>query len=345
MKPLKFERHVESFIKTYQKSALNQELRRIGIGVSAGSDSVALLLVCCYLQTQYNNINFVVLHFNHQSRPKENEQEQNFVENLCLKYGLPFISKKNISPLQNETDWRKQRQIFFKETLLENQLSEIWLAHHLDDSFEWSLMQQAKSGNFQSTLGIPLKNGPIFRPFLCVTKEQIESYLKIKKQKFIFDTTNNNTNYERNWWRLHILKILKDRYPLILKHYAHRSFDLALKFNLIYLQTKPGTLIKINETTHLLYIPKGSKIHHSQNLIKNSLHYLSSKNRMKISSQLRSLINAYDNQKRGPIYFSGGVRAFLNKNTIVLTNDGNFNNEIVNDLPLQKILTTHKIIP
>jgi tRNA(Ile)-lysidine synthase TilS/MesJ len=43
-------------------------------------------------------------------------------------------------------------------------------AHNLDDSFEWWLLQNLKSGRVKSSLGIPLVRGHYLRPFLCVSK-------------------------------------------------------------------------------------------------------------------------------------------------------------------------------
>lgn len=333
---LHFLRQVENFIHLYSKVPLAKLQSPIAIGVSAGSDSVALLLFCVASKKKYPGLNFTVLHFNHQSRPAENLTEEHFVRSLCLIHGLPIVVGHSTSNTHTELAWRKARQEFFQQAL--NRLKAtfllepiLWLAHHIDDSWEWSQMQQAKSGHLKGHLGIPVRHGAIFRPFLSVTKKHILSYLKYSQQNFIEDSSNHHQIHERNWWRHNVLNMMKKKYPQVLKHYVHRSMDLALELNLIYQQTPKATLHILDAHTHRFSLNDDQKIEHSQHLIKNSLHTLSKFNRMKIRQQLKSLFQSYQHKKKGPIYFSGGVKAYLQKNYVILTNKENLNNDILNE--------------
>lgn len=339
-----FERQVENFIQHYFTLPLAKVNFTIALGISAGSDSVALLHYCTHLRTKYPNLKFVVLHFNHQSRPLENEQEQKFVVKLCQKYHFPYYIKNYEATDHSELAWREARKIFFAESMAKiNDNCQIWLAHHLDDSWEWSQMQQAKSGNISGCLGIPVRHGKIFRPFLSVSKKQILNYLKQQTQMFLEDSTNSNTAYERNWWRIHILKSMKKKYPNVLKHYVQRSMELALELNLVLGQTGSAKNYVYDNETHLFYFESKNKIQHSIHLIKKSLHQLSKLHRMKIDKQLKSLIQCYENRKKGPISFSGSVKAFVGKNYVILTSKNNFiiSNDILNVILRLQIQEEH----
>ena len=88
------------------------------------------------------------------------------------------VHKLTPLPSQNfELKARLERYKIFSKY----QDSLIVLGHHIDDSFEWSLMQKMKSSRLESTIGIPLYNKNYIRPLMCVTKKQIRRYAKILK--------------------------------------------------------------------------------------------------------------------------------------------------------------------
>jgi tRNA(Ile)-lysidine synthase len=64
---------------------------RVGLAVSGGADSVALLRLFCELRPRLG-VAPVVLHFNHQLRAAEADEDERFVENLARALGLQFFS-------------------------------------------------------------------------------------------------------------------------------------------------------------------------------------------------------------------------------------------------------------
>ena len=64
---------------------------RVGIAVSGGADSVALLLLLLELR-QKLGIVLSVVHFNHKLRGKASDADEKFVANLAAKHGLEFHS-------------------------------------------------------------------------------------------------------------------------------------------------------------------------------------------------------------------------------------------------------------
>ena len=64
---------------------------RVGVAVSGGADSVALLLLLLELQKQLGVV-LSVAHFNHKLRGKDADKDERFVAKLAAKYKLVFHS-------------------------------------------------------------------------------------------------------------------------------------------------------------------------------------------------------------------------------------------------------------
>src|SRR5713101_1936278 len=79
-------RRVQSAI---EKQGLVQAGERVGVAVSGGADSVALLLLLMELR-KHLGIVLSVAHFNHQLRGKQSEEDEKFAAKLATKYELPF---------------------------------------------------------------------------------------------------------------------------------------------------------------------------------------------------------------------------------------------------------------
>ncbi len=301
-----FNKHVLDFCL---ESGLKIQERPLLISLSGGVDSVALTEVLFQLykagELKYKPR---CLHFNHGTR-KQCIAEEEFVRSFTAKRSLELkVIHLNFDSTRNfENTARKLRYKYLKDSAKENEL--IVLGHHIDDSFEWHLMQKLKSSQLTSSLGIPLVNGRIRRPFMCVTKEQIYKYAKASKLKWFEDQSNDSLKFERNYIRKHIIN-LKEKYPKYLKHYVHQANELAqtLSLNVKKKNENQITIIERNWG----FVIKGDLcgLGQSKNFLK-ALYQLSNKNRGKVKAQLLKLDKAILNNKTGPISFSGGVH-FLN---------------------------------
>jgi tRNA(Ile)-lysidine synthase len=108
----------------------------------------------------------------------------------------------------------------------------IVLAHHIDDSFEWTLLQSLRSSNIEGLVGIPLLNGKVIRPFMCVTKAQIGKFVQAFDLPFIEDPTNESLKYERNYIRNEVIPAFSDRYKQYLKHYVYRHNEISRRLGM-----------------------------------------------------------------------------------------------------------------
>src|ERR1700674_5120788 len=78
---------------------------RVGVGVSGGSDSVALLRILNEISEQ-QGIRLAVLHFNHGLRGADSEGDEQFVAELAARLGLPFFSgREDVAGVARARHW------------------------------------------------------------------------------------------------------------------------------------------------------------------------------------------------------------------------------------------------
>ncbi|RPJ73582.1 MAG: tRNA lysidine(34) synthetase TilS, partial [Alphaproteobacteria bacterium] len=197
------------------------------VAVSGGVDSIALM----YVLHDIFKGNLRVLHINHGTRA-ENIVEENLVLEHGLRLGLEVdVVKFTMNLEQNnfEAVARNLRAKVYKQYIQNNYL--VHTAHHLDDSFEWSMIQSFKQSSLRSTLGIPVFNRGLVRAFMCVSKNQIRLYAKTLGLSWAEDSSNRDTRFERNFFRAKLTDIIHERYPQYLRHYVAHHNSLAMKLN------------------------------------------------------------------------------------------------------------------
>ena len=181
------------------------------VGVSGGADSTALLKVLLAL-----GYRCIAVHCNFHLRGAESDRDQRFVEDLCHMFGVELITfsydtvlyakQKGISI---EMAARELRYADFEKVMKEHGASAICIAHHRDDSVETLLLNLIRGTGLRGLTGIKPKNGHIIRPLLCVSRQEIEEYLKEIDQPYITDSTNLETDYTRNKIRLELLPLMR----------------------------------------------------------------------------------------------------------------------------------------
>lgn len=189
----------------------------IVVGVSGGSDSVALLDL---LLNSIDHSKIVVAHVNHHVRI-ESDIEEEYLKKFCLERNIIFETTKFLEYKENnfENEARKRRYKFYENLLLKYNSKFLFLAHHGDDLIETVMMKIVRGSNLTGYSGIKeitnKKNYFIIRPLLKFTKEDIITYNKENNLVYFNDRTNEDTNYTRNRYRKTILPLLKKEDPLV----------------------------------------------------------------------------------------------------------------------------------
>lgn len=193
--------------KYIQEHKLFSQKELILVGVSGGADSVALLFILKELGYQIQ-----ALHCNFHLRGEESNRDERFVSELCQKKGVSLLIKhfntKEYAAHNNisiEMAARDLRYNWFSEMLAETNAQSIAVAHHMNDQAETLLLNLTRGTGIRGLAGMyPIRNH-IARPLLCVTRQEILSYLDEIKQDFVTDSTNFERNASRNKIRLDII--------------------------------------------------------------------------------------------------------------------------------------------
>jgi len=183
---------------------------RVVAGISGGADSVCLLFVLLEWREKYG-LEIEVVHVNHGIRA-EADRDVRFVENLCKRFGMPFhLRNADIPKLAGENKCSEEeagrnfRYQVFAEVAEETGAAKIAVAHNQNDLAETMLFNLFRGSGLKGLTGIAPVRDQIIRPLLCVTREEIESYLSEIGQDYCCDVTNDSDDYTRNRIRHHIL--------------------------------------------------------------------------------------------------------------------------------------------
>ena len=198
-------------IETIKRYNMVDNTECIEVCVSGGVDSVSLLHFI------NNNINkrVIAVHVNHMLRGSESDRDENFVKDICNKWNIYLVSKKidilNYSKKNKigiEECARIERYKFFNEVSKEYN-SKIATAHTLSDSIETFIFNFARGTSLSGLCGIPPVRENIIRPFINVSRSEIEEYAYKNKLEYVNDTSNFSNIYSRNKIRHFIIPELK----------------------------------------------------------------------------------------------------------------------------------------
>lgn len=170
------------------------------LAFSCGSDSSALF----YLLMR-EKIDFDLVMINYKTR-KNSDLEELKAKELALKFHKKiFIEHAPWFQNNFEKKARDFRYDFFEKICLEQDYNHLILAHHLNDQFEWFLMQLSRGAGLAEILGMQecekRQNYRLLRPLLFVSKDEILLFLKENDIFYFDDESNENEKYFRNYIR------------------------------------------------------------------------------------------------------------------------------------------------
>lgn len=219
------------------------------VGLSGGADSVGLLLVLWKLRETFQ-ISLRALHVHHGLRGAEADRDAAFSRMLCERLEVPFYEFR-IDAAKEALDrkcsveeaGRQARYRLYEETALawEKEMypdltSEnagrkeaaaarvhIATAHHADDNAETVLFNLFRGSGLTGLSGIAPVRGRIIRPLLWAQRSEIQTWLRQQGQDWVEDSTNQESEYSRNWLRNELLPAVEER----LNAQAVRHIDQA----------------------------------------------------------------------------------------------------------------------
>ena len=246
---------VASFIR--QQQLLKSDGRYL-VALSGGADSVCLLLIL--KQLGY----FVeAIHCNFHLRGEESDRDELFCQNLCAQKQIPLHlvhfdthEYAKLHKVSIEMAARQLRYRHFAQLCQDLQMEGICVAHHQDDVAETVLMNLIRGTGLKGLSGIrshqefsfAVQNAfqceeniqilHVFRPLLCVSRDEIEAFLKEIGQDYVTDSTNMVADVLRNKIRLQVLPLLDEIAPSASKNIVETAENVAFADE--YLEQKVG---------------------------------------------------------------------------------------------------------
>lgn len=172
------------------------------VGLSGGADSMALVLAA-HKWTQIHGGSVTALTVDHGLR-QGSGQEALQVGQWLHDLGIPHhILKWKHDGLTSriQSSAREARYDLLCRWCQEHGIPSLMMAHHREDQEETFFMRLVKGSGLDGLASMRVqaeRDGvTLLRPFLTVSKTQIQSYLEDREQPFLQDPSNENTTFTR----------------------------------------------------------------------------------------------------------------------------------------------------
>jgi tRNA(Ile)-lysidine synthase len=220
-----------------KKSLIAEDSRqfRVAVAYSGGLDSTALLHSAI---AAHGSENVIALHVNHGLQKQAdrwllhcaNQAKQMDVEFdfRLLELGSQENSHRNI-----EAQARLARYQALREMCEAHQIKNLLLAHHQDDQAETVMLQLMRGSGIAGLSAMPSmreEDGDtlrLWRPFLDLSRADIESYAKEYHLEWIEDPSNTDERFARNALRKRVMPILEKIQPQVKQNLSRTASHLA----------------------------------------------------------------------------------------------------------------------
>lgn len=189
----------------------------IGVAVSGGADSVALLSA---LRALHESRRFAILHVNHGWRGAEADEDERFVRRLAEEFDCQFLVRRfstdhagTDSARNREECGRQWRYEFFREAIADGNCCVVATGHTQSDQAETVLFRLLRGAAGCGLSGIwPVREAQIVRPLLDVTRAEVLEYLNRGDITWREDATNEDRTFARSRLRHDLLPALRDEW-------------------------------------------------------------------------------------------------------------------------------------
>ncbi|MEE1088642.1 MAG: tRNA lysidine(34) synthetase TilS, partial [Bacteroidaceae bacterium] len=125
---------------------------------------------------------------------------------------LPIIHAR-INGISIEMAARELRYKWFHEQMEEQKAQAIAIGHHMDDQAETLLLNLLRGTGLRGLAGMHPQHNSVVRPLLCVSRKDIEEYLRLHHLAYVTDSTNLQHDVLRNRIRLEVMPLLEQLQP------------------------------------------------------------------------------------------------------------------------------------
>lgn len=198
--------------------------------LSGGADSTALLL---WLLEKGCRVEAV--HCNFHLRGEESDRDEQFCKDLCRRHGIPLhiahfdtVTFAQMHHQSIETAARNLRYRYFLDLACDLGADGVCVAHNRNDQAETLLMNLVRGAGIHGLTGMKAERTvewrgrkvSIIRPLLDVSRKEIVQFLNARKQSWVTDSTNLETDATRNKFRLEVIPLLEKINPSAMANIA-----------------------------------------------------------------------------------------------------------------------------
>ena len=197
--------------RTIRRHGLCSPGSRVLVGLSGGSDSVALTLLLTDLAEYGQFAVTAVAHLNHVLRDSAARDEQfcrEFAERHRLRIVVEAADVKRDAREQRlsiEDAARRARYAFLDRTASALGADRIAVGHTQDDQAETFLLKLMRGAGLTGLAGIYPRKGSVIRPLLDATRAELREYLEARGECWVEDETNADVENPRNRIRHRVL--------------------------------------------------------------------------------------------------------------------------------------------
>ena len=186
-------------LQTIQRHCMLRAGDRVGVAVSGGADSVALLMLLDELRGRLG-IQLLILHFNHQLRGADSDADEKFVAQLAAQCGFPLVSaREDVAAQARQHGWnledaaRRLRYQFFSTVVDSGRATRIAVGHTADDQAETLLAHLFRGTGPAGLAAIYPVARHVIRPLLDIRRAELREYVVGTRQTWCEDRTNRDT--------------------------------------------------------------------------------------------------------------------------------------------------------
>jgi tRNA(Ile)-lysidine synthase len=203
------------------------------VGVSGGSDSVALTLLLRDLAPLLAFSIAGLAHLNHRLRDTA-DRDESFCRNLAARLDLPIlVTACDVRDLALERACsveeaaREARYGFLAKAATELGATRVAVGHTTDDQAETFVLKLARGAGTTGLGSIYPRRGEVIRPLLEVSREQLRDYLRALGERWVEDESNADLGNPRNRVRHDVLPHLEQALGLPARRAIARAAGLA----------------------------------------------------------------------------------------------------------------------
>jgi len=245
---------------------------RVGVAVSGGADSLALLRLFEDLRGELG-ISLCVAHLNHGLRGDAADSDETFVGGLARELDVPFLAaREDVAALARRNHWnledagRRARYAFFEKLVRDGRCTKIAVAHTADDQAETLLARLIRGTGSRGLVGIHRVRGAVIRPLLDARREELREYLRARGQTWREDASNEDTTRLRARVRQQLLPLIeRDFAPAIVERLTNLAeiqsgeeafWNALVEERLAAIQGKAGGAVSVEIEELLAPLPQ-----------------------------------------------------------------------------------------